>query len=404
MLWKPFYLFSSCVLRAASFTAAPTGRRARLNSLSHNSITYRSMGTSVLEKEYSSEQKEGVSVGGGVQDIFGEDSATEDQLVTPWSRSIASGLELLRNPQYNKGLAFAQKERENHYLLGLLPPAQLTQELQVEKIMNNIRSYSDSIQKYIAIMGLQERNTRLFFRVLIENVEEMLPIVYTPTVGEACQKYGSIFQHPRGLYVSLNERGKILDVLKNWPEKLVSVIVVTDGERILGLGDLGCQGMGIPVGKLALYTAIGGVRDSACLPITLDVGTNNEDLLKDKFYTGLRQKRVTGKEYDDFLHEFMWAVKQAYGEKVLVQFEDFANHNAFKLLERYQKTHLVFNDDIQGTSVVILGGILAGLKSTGENIRDQTFLFFGAGEVWNLLLYLILAPVKYRAISLNIRT
>ncbi|KAI5084123.1 hypothetical protein GOP47_0000292 [Adiantum capillus-veneris] len=204
-------------------------------------------------------------------------------------------------------------------------------------------------------MGLQERNTRLFFRVLIENVEELLPIVYTPMEGEACQKYGSIFQHPHGLYISLKERGKVLDVLKNWPEKLVSVIVVTDGERILGLGDLGCQGMGIPVGKLALYTAIGGVRDSACLPITLDVGTNNEDLLKDQFYTGLRQKRATGKEYDDFLNEFMWAVKQAYGEKVLVQFEDFGNHNAFKLLERYQKTHLVFNDDIQGTSVVILG-------------------------------------------------
>lgn len=338
------------------------------------------MSSSVLDKEYSSDENQSAAVCGGVCDVFGEDCATENQLVTPWRRSIASGLELLRNPMYNKGLAFSDNERESHYLLGLLPPTQLTQELQVEKIMNNIRSYHDPIQKYIAIMGLQERNARLFYRVLIENVEEMLPIVYTPTVGEACQKYGSIYQNPHGLYISLRERGKILDVLKNWPEKLVDVIVVTDGERILGLGDLGCQGMGIPVGKLALYTAIGGVRDSSCLPITIDVGTNNEDLLKDKFYIGLRQSRATGKEYDELLEEFMWAVKQAYGEKVLVQFEDFANHNAFRLLSKYQKTHLVFNDDIQGTAVVILGGILAALKATGENIRDQTFLFFGAGE------------------------
>lgn len=338
------------------------------------------MSSSILDKAYSTEEKEGLAVAGGVCDAYGEDSATVNQLVTPWSQTVASGTELLRNPQFNKGLAFSQKERESHYLLGLLPPAELTQELQVEKIMHNIRSYQDPLQKYIAIMDLLERNSRLFYRVLIENVEEMLPIVYTPTVGEACQKYGSIFQHPHGLYISLREKGKILDVLKNWPEKVVDVIVVTDGERILGLGDLGCQGMGIPVGKLALYTALGGVRDSACLPITIDVGTNNQELLKDKFYTGLRQPRATGKEYDDLLEEFMWAIKQAYGEKVLIQFEDFANHNAFRLLAKYQKTHLVFNDDIQGTSVVILGGILAALKSTGENIKDQTFLFFGAGE------------------------
>lgn len=288
------------------------------------------------------------AMGGGVRDVYGEDSATEDQSITPWSRNVACGLDLLRDPQYNKGLAFTDDERDHHYIRGLLPPAVFSQELQEKRILHNVRLYQDPLQKYVAIMDLQERNERLFYKVLIDHVEEMLPIVYTPTVGEACQKYGSIFRRPRGLYISLKERGKVLDVLKNWPEKLVQVIVVTDGERILGLGDLGCQGMGIPVGKLALYTALGGVRPSACLPITIDVGTNNETLLKDPFYIGLRQRRATGKEYNDLLHEFMSAVKQAYGEKVLVQFEDFGNHNAFDLLAKYQKTHLVFNDDIQG--------------------------------------------------------
>lgn len=331
-------------------------------------------GPTILEKDPSH------TVGGGVRDVYGEDSATEDQLITPWSRNVACGLELLRDPQFNKGLAFSDKERQNHYLLGLLPPAHLSQDLQVQKIMENVRSYADPIQKYIAVMGLQERNERLFYRVLIDHVEELLPVVYTPTVGEACQKYGAIFQRPHGLYISLKERGKILDVIRNWPEKLVQVIVVTDGERILGLGDLGCQGMGIPVGKLALYTALGGVRASGCLPITIDVGTNNEAMLKDPFYIGLRQRRATGKEYDDLLHEFMQAVKQAYGEKVLIQFEDFANHNAFTLLAKYQTTHLVFNDDIQGTAVVVLGGLLGALKVTGGTLANHTFLFLGAGE------------------------
>lgn len=320
------------------------------------------------------------AMGGGVRDVYGEDSATEDQSITPWSRNVACGLDLLRDPQYNKGLAFTDDERDHHYIRGLLPPAVFSQELQEKRILHNVRLYQDPLQKYVAIMDLQERNERLFYKVLIDHVEEMLPIVYTPTVGEACQKYGSIFRRPRGLYISLKERGKVLDVLKNWPEKLVQVIVVTDGERILGLGDLGCQGMGIPVGKLALYTALGGVRPSACLPITIDVGTNNETLLKDPFYIGLRQRRATGKEYNDLLHEFMSAVKQAYGEKVLVQFEDFGNHNAFDLLAKYQKTHLVFNDDIQGTAVVVLGGLLAALKSTGGTLADHTFLFLGAGE------------------------
>ncbi|KAK4352914.1 hypothetical protein RND71_028432 [Anisodus tanguticus] len=317
---------------------------------------------------------------GGVEDMYGEDCATEDQCITPWAIAVSSGYNLLRDPRYNKGLAFTERERDAHYLRGLLPPVVSTQELQEKKIMQSLRQYDVPLHKYVAMMELEERNERLFYKLLIDNVEELLPIVYTPTVGEACQKYGSIFKRPQGLYISLNEKGRILEVLKNWPEKSIQVIVVTDGERILGLGDLGCQGMGIPVGKLALYTALGGVRPSACLPITIDVGTNNEKLLNDEFYIGLRQKRATGQEYYDFLHEFMSAVKQNYGEKILVQFEDFANHNAFELLAKYRTTHLVFNDDIQGTASVVLAGLIASLKLLGGALCDHTFLFLGAGE------------------------
>ncbi|KAK6248590.1 hypothetical protein QUC31_020155 [Theobroma cacao] len=331
-------------------------------------------GASVLDMDPKS------TVGGGVEDVYGEDCATEDQLVTPWTYSVASGYSLLRDPHHNKGLAFTEAERDSHYLRGLLPPAVVTQQLQEKKLMSSIRKYQVPLQKYMAMMELQERNERLFYKLLIDNVEELLPVVYTPTVGEACQKYGSIFRRPQGLYISLKEKGKVLDVLKNWPERSIQVIVVTDGERILGLGDLGCQGMGIPVGKLSLYTALGGVRPSACLPVTIDVGTNNEELLKNEFYIGLRQRRATGQEYADLLHEFMTAVKQNYGEKVLIQFEDFANHNAFTLLAKYGTTHLVFNDDIQGTASVVLAGVVAALKLIGGSLADHTFLFLGAGE------------------------
>ncbi|KAH1067420.1 hypothetical protein J1N35_032407 [Gossypium stocksii] len=318
---------------------------------------------------------------GGVGDMYSEDSATLDQPITPWTISVASGYSLMRDPRYNKGLAFTEKERDAHYLRGLLPPVVLSQELQEKKMMNLIRQYEVPLHRYMAMIGLQETNERLFYKLLIDNVEELLPVVYTPTVGEACQKYGSIFRHSQGLYISLKEKGKILETLKNWPKRTVQVIVVTDGERILGLGDLGCQGMGIPVGKLALYTALGGVRPSLCLPITIDVGTNNEKLLNDEFYIGLRQKRATGKqEYDELLQEFMYAVKQNYGEKVLIQFEDFANHNAFELLARYSSSHLVFNDDIQGTAAVVLAGLLSALRLIGGTLADHTLLFLGAGE------------------------
>ncbi|GJM93168.1 hypothetical protein PR202_ga09699 [Eleusine coracana subsp. coracana] len=319
-------------------------------------------------------------VTGGVEDAYGEDRATEDQpIITP-------GHSLLRDPRHNKGLAFTEKERDAHYLRGLLPPAVLSQELQEKRVLQNLRQFKVPLQRYMALTDLQERNERLFYKLLIDNVEELLPIVYTPTEGEACQKYGSIFTRPQGLYISLNEkcaflvRGRVLETLRNWPEKNIQVIVVTDGERILGLGDLACQGMGIPVGKLALYTALGGVRPSACLPVTIDVGSNNEDLIKDEFYIGLRQRRVTGQEYSELLDEFMAAVRQNYGQDVLVQFEDFANHSAFTLLEKYRENHLVSNDDIQGTAAVVLAGLIAALKSTGGTLADHTFLFFGAGE------------------------
>lgn len=322
----------------------------------------------------------GIVGGGGMGDTYSEDAASENQPFTPWTRNVASGVELLRDPRFNKGTAFTDKEREMHYLRGLLPPTVVTQDLQIERILGNVRAYETDLEKYVEVMDLQERNERLFYKILIDHVEELLPIVYTPTVGEACQKFGSIFRRPHGLYISLKDKGHVLDCLRNWPEPNVLVIVVTDGERILGLGDLGSQGMGIPIGKLALYVALGGIRPSATLPITIDVGTNNQSLLDNPFYIGLRHKRATGQEYDELLHEFMVACKQAYGEKILVQFEDFANQNAFRLLAKYSTTHLVFNDDIQGTAAVALAGVLAALPITGGTLADHKFLFVGAGE------------------------
>ncbi|KAL3840856.1 hypothetical protein ACJIZ3_025447 [Penstemon smallii] len=353
------------------------------------------------------------TVGGGVEDVYGEDSATEDQYITPWTVTVASGYPLLRDPHHNKGLAFNEKERDAHFLRGLLPPVVVRQDLQIKKMMANMRQYQVPLQRYMAMMDLQERNERLFYKLLIENVEELLPIVYTPTVGEACQKYGSIFRQPQGLFISLKEKGRILEVLKNWPQKKIQVIVVTDGERILGLGDLGCQGMGIPVGKLSLYTALGGIRPSAvslyksktwnilkkvCLPVTIDVGTNNEQLLNDEFYIGLRRRRARGQEYAELLHEFMSAVKQNYGEKVLIQFEDFANHNAFDLLAKYGSTHLVFNDDIQGTASVVLAGLMAALNLVGGTLADHTFLFLGAGEAGTGIAELIALEISKQSL------
>ena len=289
------------------------------------------------------------------------------------------GVDWLHNPIFNKGTAFTEAERDQLGLRGLLPPHVQTMEEQVSRVMSNFRSKSRDLERYIQIVGLQDRNETLFYRVVMDHLEELMPIIYTPTVGKACQEYGNIFRRSRGLYITIKDRGNVEQVLRNWPTTDVKVIVVTDGERILGLGDLGASGMGIPVGKLSLYTACAGIHPTQCLPITIDVGTDNETMLADPLYIGLRQKRLRGQEYDDLIEEFMVAVQKLF-PSVLVQFEDFGNQNAFRLLARYRDRACTFNDDIQGTGSVALAGVLSALRLTGGKLAEHRVLFLGAGE------------------------
>lgn len=286
----------------------------------------------------------------------------------------------MRDPLLNKGLAFTLHERQILGIHGLMPPVLLDQDQQVFQVMQNFYRWDDNLDRYIYLMGLQDRNEKLFYRVVTENVELMMPVIYTPTVGLACQKFGMIFRKPRGLYITIHDLGHVQSIFCNWPIENVKAIVVTDGERILGLGDLGAFGMGIPVGKLALYTALAGINPRQCLPVMLDVGTDNDAVRNDPLYIGLKQKRERGEKYDQLVDEFMQAVVQRYGKSCLVQFEDFGNHNAFRFLEKYRNSYCTFNDDIQGTASVAVAGILASLQLTGKKLEDNVFVFQGAGE------------------------
>lgn len=292
---------------------------------------------------------------------------------------LLRGVEILHDPSLNKGTAFTAVERDALGLHGLLPPRISTQGQQIQHVMYNVRRKPNNLEKYLYLIGLQDRNERLYYKTLVENLEELSPIIYTPTVGLACQEYSHLYRRPRGLFITRYDRGHIREVLQNWPCKNVRVIVVTDGERILGLGDLGANGMGIPVGKLSLYTACAGIDPAACLPIMIDVGTNNSELWSDPQYIGLPEPRLEGDDYDSLLDEFMEAASAVF-PNVMIQLEDFGNKNAFRLLARYRDRYCMFDDDIQGTAGVTLGGLYSALRMIQGKITGQRIVFLGAGE------------------------
>ncbi len=297
----------------------------------------------------------------------------------PQNQPELSGLELLRNPAKTKSTAFTEAERERYQLRGLLPAKSGSMRGQLSRVLTNLRRKENDIEKYIFLSALQDRNERLFYRLVIDHIGEIMPLIYTPTVGQACKEFANIFRTEKGFYVTAAERGRIRQTLDNWPHKDIRIIVVTDGERILGLGDLGASGMGIPIGKLSLYCACAGIHPAQCLPVMFDVGTDNEELLNDPVYLGVPNKRLRGDAYFSLMDEFIRAAQQAY-PGVLIQFEDFIADNAFALLQKYQRDTFCFNDDIQGTAAVVLAGVAASTRISGLAFKDMRFAFLGAGS------------------------
>ena len=293
--------------------------------------------------------------------------------------ALYRGVKILHDPVRNKGTAFTDAERDYLGLRGLLPARVHSMAEQESRVLGNVRAKVTDLERYLYLVALQDRNETLFYRVVMNNIEEIMPLIYTPTVGKACQEFQHIFRQSRGLYVSAQDRGRVKELLENWPHPDARMIVVTDGERILGLGDLGVDGMGIAIGKLALYTACAGIHPTHCIPVMLDVGTNNESLLNDPLYNGIERKRVRGEEYDELFAEFVAAANEVFPGNV-IQMEDFGNRNAFRLLAYYRNRTCLFNDDIQGTAAVTLAGIISALRLTGGSLAEQRLLFLGAGE------------------------
>ena len=308
------------------------------------------------------------------------------------------GAALLQDPLLNKGTGFSAAERDALGLRGLLPPRIATQQEQQRRVLESVRHEPTDLGKYLDLLSVLDRNEALYYRVIIDNLVEMMPIIYTPTVGLACQRWGEIFRRSRGLYLTTEDRGNIKTVMQNWPHTDVRMIVVTDGERILGLGDLGANGMGIPVGKLSLYTACAGLHPAQCMPVTLDVGTNNDSLLDNPSYIGRSVPRLRGPAYAELVDEFVNAVQDLYPH-ACIQFEDFGNANAFRLLQRYRDEVCTFNDDIQGTAGVTLAGLYSASRLTGTKLTDMRFLFLGAGEAGIGIGDLIVEALKAEGVS-----
>ena len=288
------------------------------------------------------------------------------------------GANLLDDRRCTKSTAFTKEEREVFGLRGLLPAKVCNAQIQEDRILRALRNIDKDIDKYSFLIGLLERNERLFYQILINHLEEIMPLIYTPTVGQACREFAQNFRKTRGFYINPSDKGEIRKILNNWPDQDVRVIVVTDGERILGLGDLGSNGMGIPIGKLQLYVAGAGIDPEHCMPITIDVGTNNQAFLNDPMYLGWQNNRLRGDEYYELLDEFINAIKDKF-PRALIQFEDFATDNAYKLLNKYRDKCLCFNDDIQGTAAVVLAGIYAYERCSQIRLEDMKFMFLGAG-------------------------